>query len=261
MPLTQELLQQPDPEEPYNRGKVFKRGTTWVNMGENERIFIFKHRTLFWVKDKSEEYPRGRIRFDESFRMKREDAKSIKFKTPRREYVLRAESKCEADQWFCLFKQALRMKRKGTDSAIFLANGAQDVNEQKSSVERTPVGAQHADANFEFAYGFLRDIVCEQMHANQRMQLHTNAQNYIAECLETQTNDRDKLSILHTRHIQSVLRYSEETRPVTTRTRSDSGSDYEEHEGKEEGDEDIVLAALAHSLVVSTELSAIRVDE
>ena len=65
-----------------------------MNMGENERTFIFKHRTLYWIKDESEEYPRSRIKFDESVsRLKREDHKSVLVKTPRKEYILRCERK------------------------------------------------------------------------------------------------------------------------------------------------------------------------
>merc|ERR1719334_694597 len=106
MPSTKALLQQPSKSVPYKKGRMFKRGVTFMNMGENERTFIFKHRTLYWIKDESEEYPRSRIKFDERCRIKREDAKSIKIKTPRKEYVLRADRKQAADEWFRLFKEA-----------------------------------------------------------------------------------------------------------------------------------------------------------
>lgn len=82
MPVTRALLQQPASEVPYKRGKLFKRSTTFINIGEDERIFILKHHTMYWINDEAEEYPRSRIKFDEGCRIKREDAKSIKIKTP-----------------------------------------------------------------------------------------------------------------------------------------------------------------------------------
>merc|ERR1719499_1445692 len=70
------------------------------------------------------------------------------------------------------------------------------------------IGPQDGDSTYEFAYGFLRDIVYGQMLFNQRKQLHTNAMNYIAKCLESSKKNNDKLSLLHTRHTEYAQRYS-----------------------------------------------------
>merc|ERR1712087_146921 len=73
----------------------------------------------------------------------------------------------------------------------------------------TVIGPQDGDSTYEFAYGFLRDIVYSQMLYNQRKQLHTNALKYIAKCLdELKAKNNDKLALLHTRHIECVQRYS-----------------------------------------------------
>merc|ERR1719491_565504 len=100
-----------------------------------------------------------------------------------------------------LISPALRNQMHSSD----VADG--DGDEKMDAQEQTPIGTQKQDANFEFVYGFLRDIVYEQMLFNQRKQLHTNAQNYIAKCLRVRNND--KLSLLHTRHVENVLRYSD----------------------------------------------------
>eukprot|EP01084_Bolivina_argentea_P249391 417467_1 len=108
MPATKALLQEPSKSVPYKRGKMFKRGVNFINMTETQRIFVFKHRTLYWIKDDNEEYPRSRIKFDESVqKLKREDMRSCSIKTPRKEYILRCQKKKDMDQWFKLFKQAL----------------------------------------------------------------------------------------------------------------------------------------------------------
>ena len=56
MPATKALLQEPAKSVPYKKGKMSKRGVNFINMTETQRIFVFKHRTLYWVKDESEEY-------------------------------------------------------------------------------------------------------------------------------------------------------------------------------------------------------------
>ena len=109
MPATKALLQEPAKCVPYKRGKMFKRGVNFINMTETQRIFVFKHRTLYWIKDENEEYPRSRIKFDQSVqKLKREDMRSISIKTPRKEYILRCNKKRDMDEWFKLFTEALR---------------------------------------------------------------------------------------------------------------------------------------------------------
>merc|ERR1719361_3337318 len=57
------------------------------------------------------EYPRSRIKFDESVqRLKREDPKSVSVKTPRKEYILRCEKSKDMDEWFKLFNDGLQAK-------------------------------------------------------------------------------------------------------------------------------------------------------
>merc|ERR1712228_281018 len=62
----------------------------------------------YWIKDENEEYPRSRIKFDQSVqKLKREDQRSCSIKTPRKEYILRCAKKKEMNQWFKLFTVAL----------------------------------------------------------------------------------------------------------------------------------------------------------
>jgi len=286
MPATKALLQEPSKYVPYKKGKMYKRGVNFINMTETERTFVFKHRTLYWMKEENEEYPRSRIKFDQSVqKLKREDQRSCSIKTPRKEYILRCQKKKNMDQWFKLFKEALqtnylsdtmmkRMKHHSNAPKVAttkntkapkskmeeLLNGsntkkeneedsndeewndemAEDVvydlqkilddeeNEEEddkinieldkvispqlkmvsfSKDKEECIGVKAGDSCYEFAYGFLRDIVYEQMLHNQRKQLHTNALKYIAKCLK-EKND-DKLALLHTRHIECVQRYSD----------------------------------------------------
>eukprot|EP01084_Bolivina_argentea_P180760 312289_1 len=266
MPATNALLQEPSSAAiPYKRGKMFKRGVNFINMTETQRTFVFKHRTLYWIHDQQqEEYPRSRIKFDESVtKLKREDQRSCSIKTPRKEYILRCQKKKDMDQWFNLFTQAVRahylpnamVKRmtnvpqhphtmklndllnnnnntKKTVTFHEESDAYDDEDDSKTvsmsqeidlniadellainthtnghSAAAEVIGHQSGDLIYEFAYGFLRDIVYKQMLYNQRKQLHTNALKYIAKCLE-QKHD-DKLALLHTRHIECVQRYSD----------------------------------------------------
>merc|ERR1719295_143450 len=344
MPSTKALLQEPSKSVPYKKGRMFKRGVTFMNMGENERTFIYKHRTLYWIKDDSEEYPRSRIKFDQ-VKLKREDSKSVSVKTPRKEYILRCEKSKDMDEWYKLFDDGRKaqyltgsminrmtkystkptklqksgsskaspssssglsglfsrmeqhkadsnakakskgkgkgaMKRHSDPPINTLGSNKQNSNSSKTgrrvrwgqsfderdnddaeeemstsktrtltlddaaidsaisphlkehtlspgtpnspshshsfsptSTTRneeyvTVIGPQDGDSTYEFAYGFLRDIVYSQMLFNQRKQLHTNALKYIAKCLDNSKKNNDKLSLLHTRHIECVQRYS-----------------------------------------------------
>jgi len=86
-----------------------------------------------------------------------------------------------------------------------LMNGAD--NDESSDDEKNVIGELHDDQMYEFAYGFLRDVVYDQMLHNQRKQLHTNALKYIATCLKDKMDD--KLALLHTRHIECIQKYSD----------------------------------------------------
>jgi len=88
--------------------------------------------------------------------------------------------------------------------SIWQGKGSEQTEEEYVAV----IGQQPGDSTYEFAYGFLRDIVYSQMLFNQRKQLHTNALKYIAKCLDESKKANYKLSLLHTRHIESVQRYS-----------------------------------------------------
>jgi len=78
---------------------------------------------------------------------------------------------------------------------------------ESSDDEKDVIGEQSGDQMYEFAYGFLRDVVYHQMLHNQRKQLHTNALKYIATCLKDKMDD--KLALLHTRHIECIQKYSD----------------------------------------------------
>jgi len=83
-------------------------------------------------------------------------------------------------------------------------NGDEDESEDENA---EVIGQQPGDNLYEFAYGFLRDVVYQQMLHNQRKQLHTNALKYIAKCLKDKMDD--KLALLHTRHIECIQKYSD----------------------------------------------------
>mmetsp|Transcript_54227 Transcript_54227/g.89761 ORF Transcript_54227/g.89761 Transcript_54227/m.89761 type:complete len:574 (+) Transcript_54227:2-1723(+) len=109
MPSTKALLQEPSKSIPYKKGRMYKRGTNFINMTEVQRIFVFKHATLYWVKDENEDYPRSRIKFDKSLKnLKIEDKRTVSIKTPRKEYILRCNKKKDMDDWLELFKASIR---------------------------------------------------------------------------------------------------------------------------------------------------------
>merc|ERR1712083_748501 len=91
------------------------------------------------------------------------------------------------------------IEKKDEDLDTLDVNGSESDDDD----EKEEIG----DNLYEFAYGFLRDVVYSQMLHNQRKQLHTNALKYIAKCLKDKMDD--KLALLHTRHIECIQKYSD----------------------------------------------------
>ncbi|ETO06283.1 hypothetical protein RFI_31115 [Reticulomyxa filosa] len=214
MPSTLSLLQPPIADVPYKKGQLYKRGVTSFNFSEKLRFFVFKHHTLYWFKDTNKEhYPVNRIKFtlDMDVKLKRLDDLSLKIQTSRKKYILRAEKKNEMDEWHDLFKKAIKAEDRisspsakgrgkikldfGSSRRSNLINGEVEEAEDSCSDSEEECSDGHT---YEFSYGFLRDVIYEQMLHAQRQQLHNQANKFIQQILSKEY-DRG-LALLRERH-------------------------------------------------------------
>ncbi|ETO21240.1 hypothetical protein RFI_15964, partial [Reticulomyxa filosa] len=214
MPSTLSLLQVPAIDVPYKKGRMFKRSVATFNFSEKERYFVFKHHTLYWFKDPGkEQYPVNRIKFGPGLgiKLRREDENQLKVQTSRKNYVLRAEKSKDMNEWYELFKKALKGDKETLNSPNANANSIMD---HSAKIDFTTSGSdllesvenEHSDSEgdysdchvYEFSYGFLRDVIYEQMLHAQRQQLHNQAKKYIDQLL-SKSYDRN-LALLRERH-------------------------------------------------------------
>jgi len=213
MPSTLSLLQVPAAEIPYKKGQLYKRGATQISKSEKLRNFVFKHHSLYWYKDAAkEQYPVNRIKFSPGLdiKMKRESKCELRLQTSRKNYILRATDDKDMDEWFDLFKNAMQGEKEtlgspnsniGDSKLDFLSGLLEGGGEEEEETEN-----EHSDSEedyfdchiYEFSYGFLRDVIYEQMLQTQKQQLHNQANKYIAQ-LVSKVHD-NHLAFLGERH-------------------------------------------------------------
>ena len=111
MPTTSSLLVAPVSTVPYKRGVMYKRSKGFKSANEQKRIFIFKHRTLYWIRDDKQppEYPQNYLRFDDNIKKikTKSDQLTIKVETTKKDYYLRCEKMADLQSWFNHFVTAL----------------------------------------------------------------------------------------------------------------------------------------------------------
>ncbi|ETO10630.1 hypothetical protein RFI_26751 [Reticulomyxa filosa] len=201
MPSTLSLLQPPGVHIPYKKGRLYKRGAMSSNTPEKLRYFVFKHHTLYWFKDTvKEHYPVNRIKFtsDMDIKLKREDELHLRVQTSRKNYILRAENQSDMNEWHDLLKKAMKgitFKKKKKFPNGFTNVEDNEEAEDSNSDSDDDFSESHV---YEFSYGFLRDVIYEQMLHAQRQQLHTHAAKFI-EHLLSKEYDRN-LALLKERH-------------------------------------------------------------
>eukprot|EP01084_Bolivina_argentea_P068652 124954_1 len=107
MPTINSLLQKPILSTiPYKKGIMYKRGINFLGMCETKRLFVFKHDTLYWIKEnRHKKYPAKKIHINELLQLKREDIRSITVKTERKWFVLRCRKKKDMYEWIQLLTE------------------------------------------------------------------------------------------------------------------------------------------------------------
>jgi len=295
MPKVKDLLRRPPAhsKEHYKSGRMFKKTQGRVFSKEVQRLFVFKHNTLYWMEKSDDTFPKNRWKFNgkEVLGVARK-GDHILFKAATKTWMLRCEKKLELDSWFTFLQERIneqyemekkrkefpstRMSRasrnKGSQPLSMSMSGANgdsgshgrasemddekedigkprwtfidslnkqqrtslqtavnqgsdlrglgddlgfEMNDEQAAMalkyfrrppsERGPtIDFEESDDYekfYEFSYGFLRDVIYEQMLHSQRKQLHMQCKQHYAKKKGEDPMNYTKWTVLEARNL------------------------------------------------------------
>merc|ERR1712176_840163 len=110
MPKVKDLLRRPPAhsKEHYKSGRMFKKTQGRVFSKEVQRLFVFKHNTLYWMEKADDTFPKNRWKFNgkEVLGVARK-GDNILFKAATKTWMLRCEKKLELDSWFTFLQERI----------------------------------------------------------------------------------------------------------------------------------------------------------
>jgi len=122
MPKVADLLRKPphDSKEPYKSGVLFKKSLKKFHT-EQERLFVFKHNSLYWMLNKNMEHPRNKIKFDGSvLGVVLSGPDRLMIKTVNKTWSLRSESKETIDSWHNFLKERVKEQYSSKGASLGL---------------------------------------------------------------------------------------------------------------------------------------------
>ena len=90
---------------PEHSGMLSKRGNGIFNSQYKERYCVLKNSTLFWLKNKSDEVPAGKIILKPSVSFALLDDRTLEIITPIKTYVFQSANNADMDIWHYMLKK------------------------------------------------------------------------------------------------------------------------------------------------------------
>jgi len=175
MPSVASLIQQPKVRrDNYKYGVLLKKNIAPKKGGKfAKRFFVYKNQTLYWFANESDMYPRNSVRFGPEVlgieKYTKNNKEVIIFETKRKTWQLKADKhNDELDSWYKFLVKQWKDSRSNSWAAYH----------------------RKTDEYYQFAYGFLRDVVYATMLYSQRVDLHQACIKYYAKMREESDDSR-----------------------------------------------------------------------